>query len=111
MPIQRRTRPDGKMPKGLEVEDLQIGEGPKARRGNIVDVRFEIRLNRGELVSEGVKSGLILGTRRTFPGFERGVEGMQAGGVRQLRVPPHLGYQDGRLLVCRLELLAIRDYR
>lgn len=99
------------MPRGLEVEDLRIGEGPKARRGNVVKVRYEIRLSRGELVSEGVHHGLILGTRRTFAGFERGIEGMQAGGLRQLRVPPHLGYRDGRLLVCRLELLSIGHYR
>lgn len=99
------------MPRGLEVEDLQIGEGPKARRGNIVSVRYEIRLSRAELISEGVQSGLILGTRRAFAGFERGIEGMQVGGLRQLRVPPHLGYGDGRLLVCRLELLSIGHYR
>ena len=99
------------MPKGLEVEDLQLGEGPRARRGNMVDVRFEIRLSRGELIADGVQRGLILGTRRAFVGFERGVEGMQVGGLRQLRVPPHLGMGDGRLLICRLELLSIRHYR
>jgi peptidylprolyl isomerase len=99
------------MPRGLEVEDLQIGDGPEARRGNLVCVRYEIRLNRGELISEGVQSGLILGTRQTFAGFERGIEGMQVGGLRQIRVPPHLAYGDGRLLVCRLELLSIENYR
>jgi peptidylprolyl isomerase len=111
MPTQKPTRQDGKMPKGLELEDLHLGDGPKARRGNTVEVRYEIRLSRGELISEGVQRGLILGTRRTFVGFERGIEGMQVGGLRQLRVPPHLAYRDGRLLVCKLELVSIGHYR
>jgi FKBP-type peptidyl-prolyl cis-trans isomerase len=111
MPSQKRTRPDGKVPRGLNVEDLKVGEGPKARRGNIVDVRYAIRLNRGELLAEGVQRGLILGTRRTFAGFERGIEGMQVGGLRRLRVPPHLAYRDGRLLICELELISINHYR
>ena len=46
MSAQKRTRIDGKMPKGLAVEDLQAGAGPAARRGNIVDVRFAIHLSR-----------------------------------------------------------------
>jgi peptidylprolyl isomerase len=99
------------MPKGLEVTEVRVGEGPAAARGNIVDVRYSIRLRRGELIGEGVQQGLMLGTRRAFPGFERGIEGMRAGGVRRLRVPPHLAYNDGRLLVCELELLAIRPGR
>lgn len=99
------------MPKGLVVENVRVGNGPAARRGNMVDVRYRICLRQGELLNEGVQDGLILGTRRAFAGFERGVEGMQVGGVRKLIVPPHLGYDDGRMLVCELELLAIRDYR
>ncbi len=99
------------MPKGLEFEDLHLGEGPPAVRGNVVDVHFEIRLRRGELIAEGLQQGLILGTRRAFTGFERGIEGMQVGGVRQLIVPPHLGYDDGRILVCKLHLLSIGHYR
>lgn len=99
------------MPKGLVVEDLQLGEGEPARRGNMVDVRYEIRLRRGELISEGLKRSHILGTRRAFVGFERGLEGMQVGGIRQVSVPPHLAYSDGRLLICKLELLAIRHYK
>lgn len=79
MPIQKPTRHDAKMPKGLELAELNVGDGPKARRA--------------------------------FAGFERGIEGMQVGGLRQLRVPPHLGYQDGRLLVCKIELLSIGHYR
>lgn len=111
MPAQKRTRTDGKFPRGLEVEDLKIGDGPKARRGNIVDVRYTIHLNRGELLVEGVQRGLILGTRRAFAGFERGIEGMQVGGSRRLKVPPHLAYRDGRLLICELELLSMGDYK
>jgi FKBP-type peptidyl-prolyl cis-trans isomerase len=111
MAIQKRARPDGAMPKGLEVEDLQIGEGEPARRGNMVDVRYEIRLRRGELISEGLARSQILGSRRAFVGFERAIEGMQVGGIRRVTVPPHLAYNDGRLLICKLELLAIRQYK
>jgi hypothetical protein len=89
MAIQKRARPDGAMPKGLEVEDLQIGE----------------------LISEGLARSQILGSRRAFVGFERAIEGMQVGGIRRVTVPPHLAYNDGRLLICKLELLAIRQYK
>jgi len=111
MPLQMRTRPDGRMPKGLKVEDLKVGDGPAARRGDIVEVRYSIRLRGGELVREGVQRGLVLGARRAFDGFERGIEGMQAGGARRLLVPPHLAYRDDRVLICELELLSIQAYR
>lgn len=96
MPAQQRTRPGGKLPKGLVTEDLKIGEGLKAGRGSRVDLRYEIRSRRGEVIAEGTRRDLILGSRRAIAGLERGIEGMQVGGIRRLIVPPHLAYRDGR---------------
>lgn len=95
------------MPKGLKVADLKTGEGPEACRGDIVAVRYSIHLTRGDLIAEGVQRGLVLGSRRLFDGFERGIEGMRVGGVRSLRVPPHLAYRDGKVMLCELELISI----
>ena len=107
MPAQKRTRPDGELPKWLLVEDTRVGQGSKACRGDIVNVRYRIALSRGEVIAEGEQRGMVIGARRFFDGFERGIEGMQAGGQRRLRVPPHLAYRDGRLLICEIELLSI----
>jgi peptidylprolyl isomerase len=95
------------MPKGLIAEDLIVGSGPQARRGNIVHARGSIRLRGGDLLREFELAGLVLGLRRNFAGLERGLEGMQAGGRRRLTVPPHLGYRDGRSLVCEVELVSV----
>lgn len=99
------------MPKGLVVEELVVGSGPKARRGNIVDVCVVMRLRKGDLLHEGLQTGLVLGLRRNIDGLERGIEGMQPGGKRRLQIPPHLGYRDGRMLVCEVELLTVNGYR
>ena len=79
---------------GVEYEDLEVGEGAPVRRGCLVEVRYDLSLNRGEKVQEGQSCSLRLGERRVVAGLEYGVEGMRVGGRRRLRVGPHLGYRD-----------------
>jgi FK506-binding nuclear protein len=85
------------MPKplsGLDVEEKKLGTGTAARRGNTVTVRYSGYLNRGEAFQINVTTDITLGQRRVIAGLERGVEGMRVGGIRTLRVAPHLGYRD-----------------
>jgi FKBP-type peptidyl-prolyl cis-trans isomerase len=79
---------------GVEYEDLVLGDGPAAKPGCVVDVRYDLLLNRGDKVQENQACSFRLGDRRVIPGLEYGVEGMRVGGRRRLRVGPHLGYRE-----------------
>ena len=79
---------------GVEYEDIKLGDGPPAERGAKVDVRYNLFLNRGQLVQENQEYSFRVGKRRVIPGLEYGVEGMKVGGQRRLRVAPHLAYRD-----------------
>ena len=79
---------------GVEYEDIKLGDGPRADRGTKVDVRYNLFLNRGQLVQENQDYSFRVGKRRVIPGLEYGVEGMRVGGERRLRVAPHLAYRD-----------------
>ena len=79
---------------GVEYEDIKVGDGARADRGAKVDVRYNLFLNRGQLVRENQEYSFRVGKRRVIPGLEYGVEGMRVGGERRLRVAPHLAYRD-----------------
>ena len=79
---------------GVEYEDVKLGEGPTAHRGDKVEVRFNLFLDRGDLVQEDQHYAFRVGKRRAIPGLEYGVEGMRVGGERRLRIAPHLAYRD-----------------
>ena len=79
---------------GIEYEDLELGEGPRAERGSQVTIVHDLRLNRGELLQEQQESVFRLGGRSVVAGLEYGVEGMRQGGLRRIRFGPHLGYGE-----------------
>ena len=89
--------PSGPPPKSLEITDLKRGSGPAAKKGDEVTVQyvgvnyktgkqFDASWDRGEPFSFKLGEGLVI------PGWEEGIEGMKAGGRRQLVIPPALGY-------------------
>ena len=78
---------------GIRGEDVKAGDGAVAERGCLVTVRWQCKLNRGEVVSESTSSFRI-GKREVIAGLERGVIGMRVGGIRRLRISPHLAYRD-----------------
>jgi FKBP-type peptidyl-prolyl cis-trans isomerase FkpA len=89
-----------------------------AHRGDAVTVRYSGYLNRGDAFQTDVTTDIILGERRVIAGLEHGIEGMKVGGIRTVRVSPHLAYRDAgvpgvvppnAVLVFEVELLAIRD--
>ena len=80
-------------PSGLKVEEKSIGDGAVAERGSSVTVEWRGWLNRGEEFGSGTVD-FEIGRRRVIAGLELGVVGMRVGGVRCLRVSPHLGYRD-----------------
>jgi FKBP-type peptidyl-prolyl cis-trans isomerase len=81
-----------RFPSGLKVTDLVIGSGPIAQPGATVTVKWRGWLNGGDEFGNDTTS-FTIGRRHVIAGLERGTVGMQVGGVRRLRVSPHLGYR------------------
>ena len=105
---------------GVEYQDLRPGEGPAAAQGARVRVHYVGRLEDGRLFDSTRDRGrpleLVLGAGRAVRGFEEGLVGMRAGGLRRIVVPPALAYGDeglpglippGATLVIEAELLDV----
>ena len=104
------------------MKDLVVGTGRAASRNSQVVVQIRGFLNRGELVIDSFKYGqpirIELSKRDWIAGLRYGIEGMQAGGVRELIVSPHLAYgADGltgivppnAVIRFKVELFEVRD--
>jgi peptidylprolyl isomerase/FKBP-type peptidyl-prolyl cis-trans isomerase FkpA len=104
----------------LGIEDLRIGTGPEARFGNKVAVHYTARLKDGAQVDDsrarGKSTEFVIGHGMVVPGFEQGVVGMRAGGLRRITVPPALAYgqraggptiPSGSTLIFDVELIAV----
>jgi len=107
---------------GLEYEDLQVGTGTEAKRGNAVDVHYTGWLTNGQKFDSSVDRGrpfeFPLGMGRVIKGWDEGVATMRVGGKRKLLIPAHLGYGDrgaggiipgGATLIFEVELLGIES--
>ena len=82
----------------LEIEDLVIGEGAKAVSGDEVTVHYTGWLLNGTKFDSSLDRGqpltFKLGVGDVIEGWDRGVRGMQTGGVRKLTIPSELAYGD-----------------
>jgi FKBP-type peptidyl-prolyl cis-trans isomerase len=79
---------------GIRYEDIALGEGAVASRGALVEVSYDLYLNRGEQIQANQRYAFRVGGRNVIVGLEYGVEGMRVGGQRRLRIGPHLAYRD-----------------
>jgi len=84
--------PDG----ALQTQDLVVGTGAEAARGDAVKVHYVGTLTNGTEFDSSRKSGepfdFQLGKGEVIKGWDQGVAGMKVGGKRKLTVPPNLGY-------------------
>ena len=82
----------------LEIEDLQVGEGLEVANGDQVTVHYTGWLIDGTKFDSSLDRGkpftFELGARQVIQGWDRGVRGMQVGGIRKLTIPPELAYGD-----------------
>lgn len=113
--------PDYPPPDDLVVTDLTEGEGAEATPGSTVSVHYVgVAHSTGEefdaSYTRGTPLQFRLGVGQVIAGWDRGVQGMRAGGRRRLVVPPHLGYGDrgaggvikpGETLIFVVDLLAV----
>jgi hypothetical protein len=98
--------------RGVELLSEQVGTGAPVRRHAFYQIKLRMWLSRGDPVRwsepwgatnsarlEDNGATLITGVRIDrvflFAGLFYGVQGMNVGGTRTLRIAPHLAYRDG----------------
>lgn len=90
----------GDPPTELEVQDLIVGKGARAKSGDTVSVQYVgVLFEDGKQFDaswEGNRPGQAfqfpLGGGQVIPGWDQGVVGMREGGRRKLIIPPELAY-------------------
>lgn len=106
----------------LQIEDLQVGEGPAAQAGDTLSVHYTGWLEDGTQFDSSRDRGqpfqFTLGQGGVIAGWDEGLVGMQVGGVRRLTIPPDKAYgttgagggliPPNATLVFEIELLEIR---
>lgn len=105
---------------GLKFEELNLGTGDVAAKGNKVSVHYTGWLTDGTKFDSSVDRkqpfDFTLGQGMVIQGWDEGVAGMQIGGKRKLTIPSQLGYgaqgaggviPPNATLVFEVELLAI----
>ncbi len=123
-PAAPAPKSDGEWQKsasGLEIQDVQVGEGAEAKSGATVDVHYTGWLEDGTEFDSSRKRGkpfsFKLGAGQVIKGWDEGVKGMKVGGSRKLRIPPALGYGSrgasgvipgNATLLFDVELVAVR---
>ncbi|MFM9994631.1 MAG: FKBP-type peptidyl-prolyl cis-trans isomerase [Phycisphaerales bacterium] len=77
----------------LVIEDLKIGDGPECERTNDVVVHYHGTLPGGKVFdSTRGKEPATFALQRLIPGWQAGIPGMKAGGIRRLVIPPAMAY-------------------
>ncbi|HYP68941.1 MAG TPA: FKBP-type peptidyl-prolyl cis-trans isomerase [Thiobacillaceae bacterium] len=106
---------------GLAYEDMVVGKGAVAKRGDTVEVHYTGWLTDHTKfdASRDRKVPFVfqLGAGQVIPGWDQGVAGMKVGGKRRLTIPPNLGYgpsgaggviPPNATLIFEVELLGIK---
>ena len=83
---------------GLKYRDLVVGTGEAAVAGMTAVVHYTGWLSDGTMfdssLDRGVPFEFTLGAGRVIRGWDEGVPTMKIGGIRELIIPPDLGYGE-----------------
>jgi len=104
----------------LKIDDLKVGTGAEATKGQRVQVHYVGTLTDGKKFDSSRDRRqafeFALGAGQVIAGWDQGVAGMRIGGLRRLTVPPELGYgargfppviPANATLIFEVELLAV----
>jgi FKBP-type peptidyl-prolyl cis-trans isomerase len=85
------------LPGGVAVKDIILGQGSLIKAGRKVKILYTGTLaDSGQVFDKKRDRNAPLvfraGTGQVVKGLERGIEGMRAGGEREITIPPELGY-------------------
>ncbi|RXK39474.1 hypothetical protein M231_03307 [Tremella mesenterica] len=92
---QKRT-----LPSGLIIEDVKPGDGPAARTGKRLGMRYVGKLENGKQFDSntaGKPFTFVLGRGEVIRGWDEGLAGMAVGGERRLTIPPQLAYGNQKV--------------
>ena len=108
-------------PSGLKYYDIKVGTGVTPTVGQTVVVNYVGWLEDGTQFDSSYDRGdtfsFALGMGNVITGWDLGVSSMKVGGIRQLVIPPALGYGDsgagstippGATLIFEVELVEIK---
>lgn len=108
---------------GLIYEDIAVGGGETATKGQVAVVHYTGWLNNAARTRfdssklHGKPFSFPIGEGRVIAGWDEGVQGMREGGTRMLTIPADLAYgAEGAVgvippnatLIFEIELLAVR---
>lgn len=84
---------------GLRYRDTKVGPGDEVRVGDSVTIHYKGWLDNGKVFGKTKKTGgkpmtFRVGEGEVIPGWDEGLVGMHVGGIRELTIPPSLGYGD-----------------
>ncbi len=83
---------------GLKYYDFEVGDGPEARKSQMVEIHYTGWLTDGVKFDSSLDYGnpmqIPIGVGGVLPGMDEGIMGMRVGGVRQLIIPPELAYGE-----------------
>lgn len=82
---------------GLGVQDIKVGTGATAQKGDQLEVLYTGMLANGRVFDASSRHGnkplpFTLGAGSVIAGWDEGVVGMKVGGERKLTIPSKLGY-------------------
>jgi FKBP-type peptidyl-prolyl cis-trans isomerase len=93
-------QPKGKLSKKLVVSDVKKGHGPAAKAGANLSVTYiGVSCDTGKVFDATYKDGgtpfavTNLGQAQVIDGWNKGLIGVKAGGVRELVIPARLAYK------------------
>jgi FKBP-type peptidyl-prolyl cis-trans isomerase FkpA len=80
----------------MQIEDLTVGTGAEAQKGQLAVVHYTGWLTDGSKFDSSKDRNdpfsFALGGGMVIKGWDEGVVGMKVGGKRKLIIPPHMGY-------------------
>ena len=88
------------LPSGLQIEDLKLGNGPKASNGKKVLIHYKGTLTNGQTFDSsfgGKPLKFAVGKGDVIKGMDMGIVGMAVGGSRKLVIPGPLAYGNQAL--------------
>jgi peptidylprolyl isomerase len=87
--------PVGPPPTTLQITDIKTGTGPAVTSSDKVTVNYiGVSCSTGAIFDDSYTRGqpATFGLNQVIAGWTEGLQGMQAGGVRKLVIPPSKGY-------------------
>ena len=84
---------------GLRYRDTKVGPGDEVRVGDKVTIHYKGWLDNGRVFGKSKRPGggpitFKVGEGEVISGWDEGLVGMKVGGIRELTIPPSLGYGD-----------------